>query len=119
MERLSKYDIVLMDLEPTRGAEKRGLRPCLILQSNRFNLSAIQTVAVAPITSHLRDYIPLLTINASKENGLKKDSCVDLSQIRTMDKSRYRGTLGHLESQYHKTVMEKVSIVLDIGDQYK
>ena len=118
MVRLNKYDIVLMDLNPTRGAEKRGVRPCVILQNNPKNHSDLQTVTLAPMTTKLRTYSSMEQITPSIANGLDKESCVDLSQIRTVDKNRHKGTLGHLEEKYYKDISEKIANFLDLREEY-
>ncbi len=115
---VKKYEVVIVDLNPIRGAEKRGVRPCIILQNNPVNKSKLQTVTLAPITKHVRAFRSMLSITSSKENGLDIDSAVDLSQIRTVDKSRIHKTIGHLEPKYYEDISEKISNFLDLRDEY-
>lgn len=42
------------DLNPKRGREQRGVRPCLILSTDALNRSAFGTVIVCPITTRER-----------------------------------------------------------------
>jgi mRNA-degrading endonuclease toxin of MazEF toxin-antitoxin module len=42
------------DLNPTRGREQRGVRPCLIVSTDALNRSAFGTVIVCPITTRER-----------------------------------------------------------------
>jgi len=65
---VKKYDILLVDLNPSRGAEKRGVRPCVVLQNNLANKSRLQTVTIAPITKRLRSAPPTLLIIPSLIN---------------------------------------------------
>jgi len=115
---VKKYEIIFVNLNPVRGAEKRGLRPCLVLQNNPANRSRLQTVTVAPITKHTRNFQSMLSISATPSNGLKLDSAVDLSQIRTIDTSRIDKTLGFLEPKYYKEISEKIINFLDLRDEY-
>ena len=87
---MGKYDIILVDLDKTKGSEQKGIRPCLVLQNNLANSSRISTVTVAPITSNIRQYPYSIIIKASPKNKLKQEySRIELSQIRTIDKTRY------------------------------
>ena len=87
---MKKYDIVLVNLKPTRGAEKQGIRPCVVLQNNIANQSRLQTVTIAPITSQIRGVPSMLSVVASKKCGLKIDSCIDFSQMRTLDRGEFQ-----------------------------
>lgn len=42
------------DLNPTRGREQRGVRPCLIVSTDALNRSSFGTVVVCPITTRER-----------------------------------------------------------------
>ena len=115
---VKKYDIVLVKLDPTTGAEKRGTRPCLVLQNNIVNVSKLQTVTLAPLTSHNRDFPSMQLVTPSAINGIKEDSSVDLSQIRTVDRNRIIKTIGCLEPKYYVAVSIKINDFLDLDDKY-
>ena len=115
---MKKYDIVLVNLNPTRGAEKQGIRPCVVLQNNIANQSRLQTVTIAPITYQIRGVPSMLSVVASKKCGLKIDSCIDFSQMRTLDRGRISKTIGQLESRYYSDVREKITQFLDLFDEY-
>ena len=51
---MKKYDIVLANLDPTKGSEQKGTRPCLVLQNNVVNASRIKTVVVIPFTTSIK-----------------------------------------------------------------
>lgn len=42
------------DLDPKRGREQRGVRPCLVVSTNAMNRSAFGTVIICPITTRER-----------------------------------------------------------------
>lgn len=42
------------DLNPTRGREQRGVRPCLVVSTDALNKSNFGTVVVCPITTRER-----------------------------------------------------------------
>ena len=115
---VKKYDIYFANLDPVRGAEKRGGRPCLVIQNNLINRSRIQTVVVIPFTSKPKNVPSAIWVIASIENGLKSGSRLEISQIRTIDRGRMGGFLGHLESKYHSEINEKISEFLDLRDEF-
>jgi mRNA interferase MazF len=112
---ISKYDIVLATLDPTQGSEQKGMRPCLVIQNNGANLYANTTV-VCPISSSIRRFPHTLIVSPDKTNGLKKESRIDLLQIRTIDKSRIIKKLGKLEDRYKRELRAKLIISFDIND---
>ena len=72
--------------EPT-GSGPGFRRPVLIVQSNPFNASRIETVVVTVITSNLRlSAAPGNVEIAKRESGLGKTSVVNVSQILTLDR---------------------------------
>ena len=68
---MKKYDIVYVELDPTKGSEQHGTRPCIILQNNLANRFGSTTV-IATLTTTLKKYPHTLIVEASKENGLNK-----------------------------------------------
>ncbi|KIM06709.1 MAG: growth inhibitor PemK [Sulfurovum sp. FS08-3] len=75
--RYKQYEIVIVNLNPTIGAEIHKVRPCLILSPNEMNFD---NVIVAPLTSTKRDYPTRVE--------LRSDSYVVLDQIRTISVER-------------------------------
>ncbi|MEA3248259.1 MAG: type II toxin-antitoxin system PemK/MazF family toxin [Nanoarchaeota archaeon] len=94
---IERGDIFLTNLEPIKGNEQGGTRPCLIIQNNQGNLYSPLTI-LAPITSKIfiREY-PTNVFISKKESKLKKDSTVLLNQIRTIDKRRLMKKIGSLD----------------------
>jgi len=115
---VKKYDIVLVNLEPARGAEKRGVRPCLIVQNNPVNRSQIQTVIVVPFTSTSKKVPSAVWVVSNEINGLVSDSRIEISQIRSVDKGRIGKKLGHLEFEYFSQISKKISNFLDLEDEF-
>ena len=79
---LTQHQVVWVELDPTKGAEIRKTRPCVILSPAEMNRH-LATVVVAPMTTTNR---PLPTRVTAKVNG--KKGYVVIDQIRTIDKSR-------------------------------
>ncbi|MEK6875234.1 MAG: type II toxin-antitoxin system PemK/MazF family toxin [Nanoarchaeota archaeon] len=85
---IKKGDVVLVNFEPVRGSEQRGIRPSLIIQNDIFNKYSPTTI-VAPITSKLfkKEY-PTNVFIKKEDSKLNRDSTILLNQIKTIDKSR-------------------------------
>ena len=89
------------------GSEPRYRRPAVVVQDDRFNRSAIQTIVVAVITSNLRLAAMPGNVRLRKgEAGLAKASVVNISQLVTVDRSRLTGTIGIRAQESLKTQVE-------------
>jgi len=74
-------------LTPPRGSGPGFKRPLLVIQSDAFNQSQIETVVVATITSNLGlARAPGNVLLEARESGLPKDSVVNVSQLTTVDR---------------------------------
>ena len=77
-------DIVIVELDPTKGSEQRGTRPCLVVQNNAGNENAPTTIVV-PFTTAVDDELyPFEVLVTATESHLREDSVAMCSQIRTV-----------------------------------
>lgn len=82
--RVHRGDIVIVELDPTRGSEQRGTRPCLVVQNDIGNENAPTTIVV-PFTTSLGDRLyPFEVLVTAEECALREDSVALCSQIRTV-----------------------------------
>jgi len=93
-----RYEVWLINLDPTIGREINKTRPCLIISPDE--MSPLSTVLVAPMTSQGFEFPSRISCNFSGKSGL-----VLLDQIRAVDKQRLIKRLGKLE----KTTQVKVA----------
>ncbi len=85
---IKRGDVFYVNLDPTKGSEQAGTRPVLVIQNDVGNDYA-PTVIVAPLTTKSFTKRYPTNVNIPKGTaGLKADSTVLLSQIRTIDKGR-------------------------------
>lgn len=118
MKPIRQFEIYEVDLEPRKGSEQGGRRPCLILQTNASAYVA-QTFLVAPLTGSQLQRIPQnhVLVLQSAANGLNKDSKIKLDQIRVVDRSRLAKRLGGLEADYIPAVFQSIDVMIDrFGD---
>jgi mRNA interferase MazF len=98
-----------------RGSEPGYNRPVIIVSSNEFNQSLIQTVIVAVVTSNLRLVeAPGNFKITKKQSNLNKDSVVNVSQLITLDKTFLTEQVGKLNSKHISFLNEGIRLILAV-----
>ncbi len=100
---VKRFDIFLVQLDPTLGSEIKKTRPCVVISPDEMN-DAIRTVIVAPMTSRGRAYPTRVDCEFEGKIGQ-----VVLDQIRTVDKQRLIKRLGRLEQSIQSAVLDTLS----------
>ena len=97
---VNKFDVFLINLDPTIGSEIKKTRHCLIISPNEIN-HHIATVIVAPMTTKGQPYPTRVTCQFQGQNGQ-----IVLDQIRTIDKTRLVKLLDQISAEEQKTVLD-------------
>src|SRR5437867_5793357 len=98
-----------------KGSGPGYRRPVLVVQSNDFNESRIQTVIVAVITSNLNlAAAPGNVLCKKRQTRLPKDSVVNVSQLYTVDKRFLTEPVGTLSRILIKEVEDGLRLVLSL-----
>jgi mRNA interferase MazF len=93
-----RFEIWLVQLDPTRGSAIKKTRPCVIISPDE--MSALKTAIVAPMTSKGFSYPTRIQYTFQGKKGL-----ILLDQMRAVDKSRLIQKLGVIsQSAQMKTV---------------
>ena len=108
-----QLEIRWVDLDPTRGAEVKKKRPCVILQDDVVNQGS-RTIIVAPLLPGHKDWPFVVNLTPTKTNGLDKDCHVNVKQLRAVDVSRIMNKQGMLEKRYLAPIKAALSIVFDL-----
>jgi mRNA interferase MazF len=95
----SRFDVFLVNLDPTVGSEIRRTRPCVVISPDEMN-RFIRTVIIAPLTSKGRNYPTRVGYRFESKEGQ-----VVLDQIRTVDKARLIRKLGRLDEDPQAQVL--------------
>ena len=100
-----------------RGSEPAGRRPAVIIQNDRFNRTALNTVAVLGITSNLR----LATMPGNVqlhlgEANLTKPSVVNVTQIHAVDRAYLVERLGSLSHARMREVWSGLQRLLEVEE---
>ena len=109
---VKRGDMFYADLSPVVGSEQGGVRPVVIIQNDLGNKHS-PTVIAAAITSQTgKNKLPTHIEINSVDYGLKSDSVILAEQIRTIDKSRLKEKIGHIDDN---TVMSKINNALGVS----
>ena len=112
---MQRGDIWWATLRPPTGSEPGYRRPVLIIQSDDFNKSRINTVVVAMLTSNLRlEAAPGNVFLTKGSTKLPKDSVINVSQVVTLDKSFLTKRICRLSSSKMMLVDDGLRLVLNL-----
>jgi mRNA interferase MazF len=96
---VKRFDVYLINLDPTVGKEIKKTRPCLVVSPDEMNRH-IGTVIVAPMTTKGRDYPTRVSCRFQGKSGQ-----IVLDQLRAIDKVRLVKRLGRLSDSTQKEVL--------------
>ena len=103
------------DLDAPRASEPGYRRPVLVIQSDDFNRSRINTVVAIALTSNLRlADAPGNVLLAAKETGLGKDSVANVSQIVTLDKAFLSEKIRRLPHETMHIIENGIRLILSL-----
>ena len=102
---INRFDVYLIELDPTQGSEISKTRPCLVVSPDEMN-RWIRTVIIAPMTTKGQAYPTRVACDFQGKEGQ-----VVLVQIRTFDKSRLTRRLGRLDKA---TASQVLAILRDM-----
>jgi mRNA interferase MazF len=100
---VKRFEVYLVNLDPTVGHEIKKSRPCLIISPDEMN-RYISTVIIAPMTSKGRNYPTRVPCTFQGKEGQ-----VVMDQIRTVDKTRLIKRLGKIGPKTQTDVFSVLS----------
>ena len=109
---IKKGDMFYADLSPVIGSEQGGVRPVIIIQNDMGNKYSLTVIAAAITSKQQKAKLPTHIAIDSKNVGLKTDSVILAEQIRTIDKSRLKEKIGHIEDE---KIMNKINNALVVS----
>ncbi len=90
---INRFEVYLVNLDPTVGHEIKKIRPCLVVSPNEIN-HHIHTVIVAPMTTKGQAYPTRVPCRFKGKTGQ-----IVLDQIRTVDSVRLVKKLGRISQK--------------------
>ena len=108
---MRRGDVYYADLRPVIGSEQGGIRPVLIIENDIGNKHS-PTVIIAAITSKMnKAKLPTHIELSAKQYEMERDSVVLLEQLRTIDKTRLKDKICHLDGE----IMNRVDLALKVS----
>jgi|SRR5579872_270326 len=114
LNKPSRGEVWLVNLDPTIGHEQAKLRPCLVISNNELNHGPSHLHIVLPITSKNREN-PLHVKIQSPEGGVDKESFILCDQIRTVSRKRFKSKgLGSVTQLTLRAIEHILAILINI-----
>ena len=96
---IKRGDMFYADLSPVVGSEQGGIRPVLIIQNDVGNKHSPTVIAAAITSQTTKNKLPTHIEIRLEVCVLNADSIVLTEQIRTIDKSRLKEKIGHINDE--------------------
>ena len=87
---VKRFEVHLVQLNPTRGSEIRKVRPCVVISPDEMHHA--RTVIIAPMTTAGKQYPTRIPVRFEEKEGF-----IVLDQIRTVDQVRLVRRLGEID----------------------
>lgn len=100
---VKRFEVYLVNLDPTVGSEIKKTRPCLIVSPDEMNRH-IATVIIAPMTTKGRNYPTRVSCKFEGKSGQ-----VVLDQLRTVDKKWLVKKLGRIDKKTQQLVLSTLA----------
>ena len=109
---VKRGDMFYADLSPVIGSEQGGIRPVLIIQNYLGNKYSTTLIAAAITSQTNKAKLPTHIELGGNKKVLKSNSVILTEQIRTIDKSRLKEKIGHIDDM---TIINKVNSALGVS----
>jgi len=111
---MNTKDIYLVNLNPTKGAETKKARPCIIVSND--DIGVLPLKVIVPLIGHKESHNGkswLVPIVPSSENGLSKISTADALNIRSVS-VRIIKKIGVINDKTYEELVVAMRVVLNI-----
>lgn len=113
---MRRGDIMLVDLEPVRGAEADKQRPAVIVSNDGANATAQRlgrgVVTVVPVTSNTDRVYPFQVLLPAETTGLTVASKAQAEQVRSIAVERVGARVGAMTAELQAALDEALRLHL-------
>ena len=113
MKAPARGEIWAIDLNPVRGHEQAGKRPCLVISDDIYNSGPAEKHIVVPVTSQNKR-IPYHIEIAPPEGGLQMRSFLMCDDVRSVSRERFQERFGEVSSRTMQAVNKSLQTLLCI-----
>lgn len=110
---LTRGQVWLVDLDPTRGHEQAGRRPALIISTDGFSRGPAGLVVVLPLTTAVRGirwHVEVLP----PEGGLRQRSFIKCEDVRSISTDRLVAPWGSVAASTLSQVEQRLRFLLEL-----
>ena len=100
---IHRFEVYLINLDPTVGSEIKKIRPCVIVSPDEMNRH-IRTVIVAPMTTKGQPYPTRVPCRFAGKQGQ-----IALDQLRAVDRARLVKRKGTIQPVAQKMVLDTLA----------
>jgi len=100
---IHRFEVYLINLDPTVGSEIKKIRPCVIVSPDEMNRH-IRTVIVAPMTTKGQPYPTRVPCRFAGKQGQ-----IALDQLRAVDRTRLMKRKGMIQLVAQKIVLDTLA----------
>ena len=111
MSEFFQKSIVILNLDPAKGREQKGVRPAVIISGNAFHSSG--TAIVCPITTKIKGYAGNITLKPNRINGLDAVSEVLIGQVRVVSTERIVRKIGKITDGELTLIFRGLDVLCD------
>lgn len=101
-KKVEQFVIYSVELDPTKGAEIKKTRPCVVISPTEMN-DYLPTVIVAPLTHTIKSFPTRVFSMVNGDEGQ-----IVLEQIRAVDKTRLKKKFGKIDA----STTENIKLVM-------
>jgi mRNA interferase MazF len=113
---VSQGDLFWAHLGPVRESSPAGRRPVVVVQSDLFNETRINTVVVVALTtSERRRDLPGNVRFRRGEANLPRTCAANVTQLWTLDRSRLVEKIGAIGPTKREALLQGLALVMGIG----
>ena len=114
MSSIRQGEVYWIAFGPQKGSARADRHPCVVVQGDIFNRSAISTAVVCLITSNMRRAMaPGNVVLRKGDANLPKASVVNVSQVATVDKVDIAERIGKLPPATVDAIRNGLQLLLD------
>ncbi len=116
MHSPKRGEIWTVDFNPTKGTEIQKQRPAIVISSDAVGKLPLKIVA--PLTGWkdaMSGNIWHVKLKASSENGLTKESSVDVLQVRSVDTSRFIAKIGIIRAPQMEEIIHALAAIVELS----
>lgn len=104
---VKRFELYLVDLNPTRGSEIFKTRPALVFCPDEMNEYQI-TIIIAPMTTKGKKFPTRMECHFAG-----KDGQIALDQITSVDKSRLVKKMGEIDNEFGQQALEVLQFMFE------